>query len=280
MSSISTLTLPNNIEYDIKDATARAKLAGIEDGAQVNVQSDWNEADMTSASYILNKPTIPNPVTVDTSLSIASTNPVQNKIITTALSKKVDLERGIQIPDNSDLDDYTTIGNYYVAASSNAATITNTPVKYGFVLKVIQASPGNEYRIQLVIANASGYIYKRYYSPSSGWNDWQIYYPDVPLSTRNTSIVMSSSGSTSLPIKYGFGSDYTAMFLVTCGRYSVDTTNHTGFYIVRGYKNGTTLHHSVHNLKSASNVTVTCDGNKIDITTTTSFMAFSVLQVF
>ena len=36
-----------------------AKLSGIAAGAEVNVQSDWNEADSTSDAFIKNKPTIP-----------------------------------------------------------------------------------------------------------------------------------------------------------------------------------------------------------------------------
>lgn len=36
------------------------KIEGVEDGAQVNVQSDWNENDPTSDAYIKNKPTIPS----------------------------------------------------------------------------------------------------------------------------------------------------------------------------------------------------------------------------
>ncbi len=35
------------------------KLSGIESGAEVNVQSDWNEANNTADDYIKNKPTIP-----------------------------------------------------------------------------------------------------------------------------------------------------------------------------------------------------------------------------
>ena len=35
------------------------KLSGIESGAEVNVQADWNETDVNSDSYIQNKPTIP-----------------------------------------------------------------------------------------------------------------------------------------------------------------------------------------------------------------------------
>jgi len=42
--------------YPIEDAT---KLAGIEAGAEVNVQADWNQATTTADDYIKNKPTIP-----------------------------------------------------------------------------------------------------------------------------------------------------------------------------------------------------------------------------
>lgn len=40
-------------------ATNTSKLATIEQGAQVNVQANWTEADSTADSYIQNKPTIP-----------------------------------------------------------------------------------------------------------------------------------------------------------------------------------------------------------------------------
>lgn len=39
--------------------TFKSKLEGIETGAEVNVQSDWNEADSSSDAYIANKPSIP-----------------------------------------------------------------------------------------------------------------------------------------------------------------------------------------------------------------------------
>ena len=47
--------------YPTADAT---KLAGIETGAEVNVQANWNETDTGSDAFILNKPTIPT-VAVD-----------------------------------------------------------------------------------------------------------------------------------------------------------------------------------------------------------------------
>ena len=54
----------------------------------MNVQSDWNQSDSTADDYIKNKPNIPAGVIVDSALSSTSTNPVQNKVINTALSAK------------------------------------------------------------------------------------------------------------------------------------------------------------------------------------------------
>jgi len=48
--------------YPSADAT---KLAGIEDNAEVNVQSNWNETDTNSDAFIQNKPTIPSAAPVD-----------------------------------------------------------------------------------------------------------------------------------------------------------------------------------------------------------------------
>ena len=42
--------------------TEKNKLAGIEAGAEANVQANWNESDTTSDTYIQNKPTIPTKV--------------------------------------------------------------------------------------------------------------------------------------------------------------------------------------------------------------------------
>lgn len=66
------------------------KLAGIATGAEVNVQSDWNQTDNTADDYIKNKPTIPAGVTVDSALSSTSENPVQNKVIDSAIKKTIE----------------------------------------------------------------------------------------------------------------------------------------------------------------------------------------------
>ena len=84
--------------------TEKNKLSGIASGAEVNVQADWDVTDSTSDAYIKNKPTIPSEVVVDSALSSTSENPVQNKVINTALGDKVDKETGKGLSTN----DYTT----------------------------------------------------------------------------------------------------------------------------------------------------------------------------
>jgi len=87
----------------LMSAEDKTKLNGIASGAEVNVQADWNVTDNTSDAFIKNKPTIPAGVTVDSSLSSTSTNPVQNKVINTALGNKVDKVSGKGLSTN----DYT-----------------------------------------------------------------------------------------------------------------------------------------------------------------------------
>lgn len=54
-------------------------------GSFTQEQADWNQSDNTKVDYIKNKPTIPPAITVDSSLSTTSENPVQNKVIAGAI---------------------------------------------------------------------------------------------------------------------------------------------------------------------------------------------------
>ena len=54
VSDASYVHTDNNFTTALKD-----KLDGIEAGAEVNVQADWNEADSSDDAFIKNKPTIP-----------------------------------------------------------------------------------------------------------------------------------------------------------------------------------------------------------------------------
>ena len=106
----------------LMSATDEVKLNGIATGAEVNVQADWDETDTTKDSYIKNKPNIPSGVVVDTSLSTTSTNPVQNKVITTELNKKANAS---SVPTNSAIIDLI-----YPVGSIYTSTINKNPSTY------------------------------------------------------------------------------------------------------------------------------------------------------
>ena len=72
------------------DVTVTASDIGVESGAEVNVQADWNVTDTSSDAYIKNKPTIPAGSVVDSALSSTSENAVQNKVIYSALEDKAE----------------------------------------------------------------------------------------------------------------------------------------------------------------------------------------------
>lgn len=99
--------------------TLKNKLDGIASGAEVNVQADWNESDSTSDAFILNKPTIPSAVTVETAFSKTSTNPLQNKVITNGLLQAVTVDRDAT---KVDLNGYTPKNDFLTTDSILAAS--------------------------------------------------------------------------------------------------------------------------------------------------------------
>lgn len=60
VKSLNADKLTNGTNNKVFTSAEQLKLTGIEIGAQVNVQSDWNETNVLSDAYILNKPTIPD----------------------------------------------------------------------------------------------------------------------------------------------------------------------------------------------------------------------------
>ena len=107
--------------------TLKTKLDNIASGAEVNVQSDWNQSDDEADDFIKNKPTIP---TVDTALDATSENAIQNKAVKSALDDKVDAVDGKGLS----TEDYTTAektklagvetgANNYVLPPATSSTI-------------------------------------------------------------------------------------------------------------------------------------------------------------
>lgn len=69
----------------------KTKLSGIADGAEANVQSNWNETDTSSDAYVANKPTLGIAAAkgVDNTPTANSTNLVESGGVKTALDGKL-----------------------------------------------------------------------------------------------------------------------------------------------------------------------------------------------
>lgn len=119
-----------------------------------------------------------NKITVDSSMSTSSTNPVQNKVIKTELDKKMNIEATALTKEN--LNDIRTYG-FYFAGGSN--TVTNKPEGIdAFGLHVYRSAGG--YVIQELtganINDRSKYI--RQYNGST-WTTWltEAIFSDTPV---------------------------------------------------------------------------------------------------
>lgn len=79
------------------------------------------------------------------------------------------LRGGTSIPENADLNDYTTPGNYYCETNVAAATIKNSPAEQAFTLKVFYDT-GTGYPSQLLIEHYNLNVYMRYLgTPIGNW---------------------------------------------------------------------------------------------------------------
>lgn len=152
-------------------------------------------------------------VIVDSELSSTSENPVQNKVITSALDETTkELENywslvgEIIINENTDLNTLTTVGNYCCRANVTAPTLVNKPSDLvdAFVMKVYQTYGTANYVTQEIIALSKRY--SRVFSiPGSAWTPW-ILINDIMTQYAKTSVVNNKldkvTTSTGLPQAY------------------------------------------------------------------------------
>ena len=104
-------------------------------------------------------------------------------------SKSYSLRGGTSIPANSDLNNYTTPGNYYCSSSNATPTLINAPFKNSaFVLKVLMGN-GINYPTQVYEELITGKkAYRCYASEQGGWKDY-VYFSDdatLPLPLMNS----------------------------------------------------------------------------------------------
>ena len=89
------------------------------------------------------------------------------------------LSRGTSIPQSSDLNNYTTIGNYYCASTAIAQTLLNTPTFFStmpaFILKVfntVSSCIGQIIITHSSSINTSNRYFIRELLTSGDWNNW------------------------------------------------------------------------------------------------------------
>ncbi len=75
-----------------------------------------------------------------------------------------------QIPENSDLNDYTMTGTYYCSGTSVATTIAHSPTTYNY--KVVVENITASYVLQTVIDRLGGRWSRSYAINSDTWTDW------------------------------------------------------------------------------------------------------------
>ena len=129
-SDVGALPNTTSIPSNLSDLSQNANYRTVTD----TEKATWNAKSTFSGSYndLTNKPTIPAAVTVDSALSSSSTNPVQNKVVNSALGNKVDVVSGKGLSTN----DFTTayknkLDGIATGATANTGTITGVTAGTG-----------------------------------------------------------------------------------------------------------------------------------------------------
>ena len=97
-----------------------------------------------------------------------------------------DLQQGTRIPNNSDLDNYTTPGCYHVLSSTEATTMSHGPItNTGYKLVVMVGSIFNR-RHQFAFVQSSTDVYTRCYDGYT-WGSWAKFVSssDYPIAVAN-----------------------------------------------------------------------------------------------
>lgn len=106
------------------------KLGGIESGAQVNVQADWNQTDNTRDDYIKNKPTIPSQVKPDWNAASGAPEEILNKPGVVSAWSATPLDTNIAseklVHDTLPVEDITSTGAVFNASAGTLSVTLPT----------------------------------------------------------------------------------------------------------------------------------------------------------
>lgn len=103
----------------------------------------------------------------------------------------------LEIPENSDLNDYTTPGWYYITANATAASLANCPTQYAFSLRVYTHAGINQV-LTTYNTGAGIRIYTRNYYHDE-WTEWYQLYTEAykPIaSTTSPGFLRTLTGNT------------------------------------------------------------------------------------
>lgn len=131
VSDSSYVHTDNNFTTTLKD-----KLDGIADGAEVNVQADWNVTDTASDAFIKNKPAIPTKTSDLTNDSDFVSDPnyvhTDNNLTNTLKNKLDGIESGAEVNVQADWNETNTASDAYIKNKPTIPTDTDTwKVYYG-----------------------------------------------------------------------------------------------------------------------------------------------------
>ena len=189
----------------------KTKLDGIATGAEVNVQSDWNETNTNSDAYIQNKPTIPsgNQIidwTGSTAGTIHSTNiPTLNQDTTGTAAKATKINLTAETTDTTN---YILFSN---DPTGNQLVKTNGNLRYNATTNVIFGGISHMYVYNDSSWTTNGYLMMTYNTSGLGGNNSvgasNIYYKRstdtlycgkriVTWSGNSNTLIGDSSGNT------------------------------------------------------------------------------------
>ena len=122
---------------------------------------------------------------------------------------------GTPMPENANLNDYNTPGNYYCYSDLIARTIENCPFTKAFTLKV-EYSTGIGYPCQSVREYATGRkVYRFANTGSTVWSDW-LYFSDDATVLSGKSGTWDPTLTAGVTVSGGYGQYYKIGKLVYC----------------------------------------------------------------
>ena len=144
-----------------------------------------------------------NKTIVDSALSTTSTNPVQNKVINSeitslnnSLTNKANASHihsrlnPTSIPENADLNDYTTQGSFYCPLTATATSLANCPTNKAFHLEVYRHAGVRQ--VLYCYFATEVWTYERNFTGTGGngnrWSEWHKVPTDDDITSLNSTI--------------------------------------------------------------------------------------------